>query len=651
MSKIKKTYDLIFDRYYPLVAGSKKANVPQVNEKTSKTFEQLKDCDDYGATLKPGTVMVDIDKNEDATIVKDIIDTLDLNCVIIQTTKGMHFHFRNSDITANKQNYYTAIGIKTETKFAHKTVPTPIKSNGKYRKIIRNANKLDVLPLWLYPLSRKEFIDFSKMGNGDGRNDALYKYILILQQQGMSREDIKDILKIINQFILKEPVSDKELEIIMRDEAFIKDSFFEKNKFNHDKFTEFILKEHHIVNINDNLYIYKDGVYTSDKLEIKKCIDNIYSKITSNQIKEVIYKLEIRANKVELSNPNKIPVANGLLNLDNNILEPFTHSYISTNKIPVNYNPSAYDKDLDNALNDICCNDQNLRLLIEEIFGSTLYRDNEYNRLFILDGSGSNGKSTILDLMKSMLGKDNVSSVPLQDFTKTFKTYQVMDKLANIGDDISENETRYTGVIKKLVTGETVNVERKGKDPFDINNYASLFFSSNHPVLIDDTSYGIKRRIMNIPFRAKFVKGKNENYDILNKARNGDLPFLEYMLKLSIEGLQRLKKQGDYTKSVAVDNANKEFEENNNPVLAFLNELDSYDDIIFDKHNDAPGTKEVYLRFATWLISENMKYKGTKKDFLAEVKRITGFKIDRVRRKSENIKRYGGNDKVSAFKK
>ena len=111
----KKTYDLIFERYYPLITGTKKPNVKDVNEETSIPYDEIIKHSDYGATLKPGTVMVDIDDIDQAKRVKNIIEKLKVNCVIIQTDSGMHFHFANTNIKSNKQHYFTPLGIKTET--------------------------------------------------------------------------------------------------------------------------------------------------------------------------------------------------------------------------------------------------------------------------------------------------------------------------------------------------------------------------------------------------------------------------------------------------------------------------------------------------------------------------------------------------------
>ncbi|WP_308779627.1 hypothetical protein [uncultured Clostridium sp.] len=304
----KKTYDLIFERYYPLITGTKKPNVKDVNEETSIPYDEIIKHSDYGATLKPGTVMVDIDDIDQAKRVKNIIEKLKVNCVIIQTDSGMHFHFANTNIKSNKQHYFTPLGIKTETKYPHQTVVTPIKLNSKIRKTIYSTNILDKLPVWLTPLSKKFNTDFTKLEEGDGRNDTLFSYILTLQQQAMTKEDIKSVIKIINQFVIKEPVSDKELEVILRDKAFLKESFYIKGKLQYEKLANYLIREHNVIKINDNLHIYKNGYYTSNTDEIERIMLQYIVNSTRTPRLETIRYLELKAEEISLETPTLISV-------------------------------------------------------------------------------------------------------------------------------------------------------------------------------------------------------------------------------------------------------------------------------------------------------------------------------------------------------
>ena len=592
----KKVYDLIFEHYYPLITGTKKPNVQSVSEENSIPYEEIKTQKDYGATLKPGTIMVDIDDMEKAEKVRKIIEKLNTNCIIIQTSNGMHFHFTNTNIKSNKQHYYTPLGIKTETKYPHQNVVTPIRLSGKTRKILYATDSLDKLPVWLIPLSKRFSTDFSKLQEGDGRNDTLFAYILTLQQQSLTKNEIREVIKVVNQFILKEPVSDKELEVILRDKAFLKESFYVKGKLQYEKLATYLIREHNVVKMNDNLHVYKQGYYTSETDEIERIMLQYIVNSTRTPRLEVMRYLELKSEEVRMETPTLISLNNGVLNLETKQLLEFSSDYKIKNKVPINYNPAAYSEIMDKTLNKISCDDKQLRMLIEEMIGYILFRRNELGKCFILTGSGANGKSTLLDVIKRLIGKENISSVALNELNDRFRTFQLEGKLANIGDDISNGYIDDNSTFKKLVTGETVNVERKGKDPFDFENYSKLIFSCNEIPRINDLSDGLKRRIIFIPFNAKFSKS-DPDYDpfIVDKLLSSES--LEYLLKISLAGLERILYNRSFTTPKSVEDTWDDYERKNNPVIGYLDEGKIENEL----------TTDVYLQYQTYCSSNGLK--------------------------------------------
>ena len=122
-----------------------------------------------------------------------------------------------------------------------------------------------------------------------------------------------------------------------------------------------------------------------------------------------------------------------------------------------------------------------------------------------------------------------------------FKTAELFGKLVNLGDDIGKGFIKDSAELKNLATGETLVVERKGKDPFDLRNYAKLIFSANEVPRIDDKTDGLNRRLMIVPFKAKFTN-KDDDYDpfIIDKLLSPDS--LQYCLVMAIRGLKRLLK-------------------------------------------------------------------------------------------------------------
>ena len=311
---------------------------------------------------------------------------------------------------------------------------------------------------------------------------------------------------------------------------------------------------------------------------------------------EVLRYLELLCTNKKLANPKYIVFNNGVFDLETKELLEYSPKYIIKNKIPHNYNPAAKHELLDKTLNKICCNDKKLRCVIEEMIGYTLLRRNELGKSFILTGDGSNGKSTLLDLINELLGEDNISSVALKELSDRFKTFQLDGKLANIGDDISNEYIPDNSTFKKLVTGEKVNVERKGKDPYDFRNYSKLIFSANELPRINDLSGGLKRRLVFIPFNAKFSK-RDEDYDPFIKDKITTAAALEYLLKIAIDGLYRILNNNSITYSKACDQVWDEYEAINNPVVSFID----------DHKIENESVNDVYRQYSVWCHESGLK--------------------------------------------
>ena len=183
--------------------------------------------------------------------------------------------------------------------------------------------------------------------------------------------------------------------------------------------------------------------------------------------------------ELRATNPALIAFSNGLYDLRDDSFKPFTPNVVITNKVPWPYNPAAYSELLDHTLNRLACDDPEVRALLEEMVGYCLYRRNELGKAFILIGDKSNGKSTFLYVVNQLLGDSNIASLDLKELGDRFKTAELFGKLANIGDDIGDEFIANASTFRKLVTGDRVNAERKGQDPFEFNNYSKFLFSAN----------------------------------------------------------------------------------------------------------------------------------------------------------------------------
>jgi putative DNA primase/helicase len=589
-----------------------------------KTYEEVQSLPEFAGILAPDAVLIDVDDHEQSQLLLKICEGEDIRCRILESRSGMHFLFKNSKIDKCYTKTTLACGLVTDIKSGFKNSYEVLKIDGKERTLLYDIledEEYQEVPKWLFPI--KTNVDFINMSAGDGRNQALFNYILTLQANDFSVEEARKTIQIINKYILKEPLSDDELDVILRDEAFAKPVFFKGTTFLFDKFAVFLKNNHHIIRINNQLHLFKDGIYVAGQSEIESVMIDHIPQLNRAKRAEVMAYLDvlIREN-TEAAPANLIAFRNGLYNVYDDSFVPFTPEHVITNKIEWDYNPQAYWDSTDEVLNNIACDDPAIRSLLEEMIGYCLFRRNELGKAFILTGSGSNGKSTFLNMLKTMLGKRNLSVLDLKKLGDRFSTVMLFGKLANIGDDISDEFVTDAAEFKKIVTGETIDAEQKGQPKFDFEPYVKLIFSANNIPRIGKgrDSSAVLRRLVIVPFNAKF-DDKNPNFKpFIGDSLKGQ-ESMEYMIQLGIQGLKRVLINRKFTTSQKVQDELDEFEEINNPILGFFKVCD-------DEGFNIEGepTNKVYQRYQEYCIANTMSPMQSG-EFSKQVKKHFDFQI------------------------
>ncbi|KXG75601.1 DNA primase family protein [Thermotalea metallivorans] len=601
------------------------------------SIEQVQSLPEFAGILGDETILIDIDDFESSEVIFKIVKALKLKCRVYKTSRGKHFLFKNKGVTTNKTKCKLAIGLTADIKLGIRNSYSILKFNNKNREILYDTpeDKIQELPKWMTPVRTSfEFLD---MEAGDGRNQALFNYILTLQSADFTVEEARETIRLINSYVLKVPLKDSELDVVLRDDAFKKPIFFKGTTFLFDKFATYIKNNNHIIKINNQLHIYKDGVYVSnDKLINNTMLTHIPQLSRAKRNEVMSYLDDLIIENTPTSEANLIAFRNGVYNIRDDSFVPFSPDIIITNKINWDYNPAAYSELVDKTLNKIACNDGNIRKLLEEILGAVMYRSNTLagGKAFILLGEKNNGKSTFLDMVKTMLGDENIASLDLKELGDRFKTAELFGKLANIGDDIGDEFIANAAVFKKLVTGERVSVERKGKDPFEYENYAKLLFSANNiPRMGKGRDTGaILRRLVIIPFDARF-SNDDPDYTPGIKYELREQECVEYMILLGIEGLKRVLKNKAYTKSEKVEKELDEYEVTNNPVLGFIQECNIEE---FQIENEP--TSKVYEHYCTY-CTKNGFQAVSNIEFSKQINRHLNFriKVTKVNGKSTRI--------------
>lgn len=629
-------------RYIKL--GKDKKPIEKLSE-GGHPLDEIRDWDNIGAMVPEPMVVFDFDTASEAQIMLRIVNDLDLHCLVMKTTRGIHLWFKSPAPMKNSIGTRCAIGLHYDVRSYGKLCFTCVKKDGEWREWLKTVplNEIEDVPAWLKPLSYGK--KFKGLVDGDGRNQTLYEYILAMQGKGFAREDIRKTIRLINTYVFDEPLPDDEIKTIVRDESFKDESelqsdlsryFDDEGKFQHNIFADELIKDLKIVCKNGTLYVYDKGYYKKANALIEQKMIQIYPKIKSAQRSEVLKYLEIQT----YIDPDDVKLEEYIINLKNtrydlrtNSAIPHTPEALEFCRIPVEYNPSAYCADLDKCLNKVFCGDRQVIDLFEEMVGYMLIKNCRFRKGFILYGGGSNGKSTILNLLKKFIGEDNCATVELDQLSDRFKTAELENKLCNIGDDISRRDILNTGILKKLFTGESLTVEHKGEDPFTLRSYAKHLYSCNEIPRIADKTHGMYSRLTFIPFNATF-SSDDEDFDPFIEDKITTDESLSYLLNMALRGVRRLLANNKFTDCKIVSEALESYKIENSTVLLWCKEENITPELLTGSTTD-----RLFSDFKDWCTRSDIKFGASIRTFHKEIEEK--FNLERKRARSDgNVRDY-----------
>lgn len=610
----------IVDIFKGYAKGKGKQPAQSMSDDKLISFEDASKNQSYGGKLKEDFIDISFDTDELSQKFWDMAEKNDWNCLILENPENGHIHsyWKIPDNWESKDGKDKKLAVGLMADIHSKGTYIPLKVNGVKRDVIFEPDYIEEIPDELFPVNTT--INLADLQEGDGRNDELFKYILILQSQLMlDREPIRRVLDNINHFIFQDALSEEEMDVITRDDAFAKPIFYKGKTFLHNAFGQYMKNEYHIKRIQGQLHVYDGGIYKSGYRFIESKMVELIPTLKANHRVETLKYLEIiTPEETQVADANLIAFKNGLYDLATDELLPFSPDHVITNMIPWDYNPEAYSELCDKTLNKISCQDDEIRALLEECIGYCFFRQNELSKSFFLTGSGSNGKSTFLDMVKNVLGRPNYVSLDIDELGERFSTTTMFGKLANIGDDISDEflQGKVIAQFKKIVSGNDIKAENKGQDAYFFKPTVKLLFSANEiPRMRNKGFEAIKRRLVIIPFNAKFSKD-DDDFDAGITWKLKSQSAMEYLIKLGIEGLKRVLTNQGFTESQKVKDEVDNFEKDNNPILLFLEEVEE-DEIL--NHE----TKEVFARYDTF-CNENGFTRIAMQTFTKEIKKHLG---------------------------
>ena len=310
-----------------------------------------------------------------------------------------------------------------------------------------------------------------------------------------------------------------------------------------------IIQKLHIVSDDNNIYLYKDGVYESggdEKIKDYVRVElDFKGEVLERDLTELVTYIK-RHTKKEIKEPiDKICVENGILDIKTMKVTPHTPDIIFLNKINAKYEPNAKCPNNIKFLLEVV--DKESIPVLQEYIGYLLLKNQDYAKALMLYGTGSNGKSVFINVLKNFLGEGNYTSFSLQELESVpFIRNELKGKLANLFADLPKSAMKDTSIFKSLTGSDSIHTRKKFiQKTEEIKSYAKMIYSANQiPKPTNDMTYAFFRRWIIVIFPHEF-KGKNKNPHLLKQLTTPEE--LSGLLNFAIDGLKRLEGQKGFT--------------------------------------------------------------------------------------------------------
>jgi hypothetical protein len=131
-----------------------------------------------------------------------------------------------------------------------------------------------------------------------------------------------------------------------------------------------------------------------------------------------------------------------------------------------------------------------------------------FEKYFILKGSGGNGKSFYMRHLRKLMG-DKFAVIDLDamiagGFEKSSAIAKLSNKLVVQAPETNLENPKFLNQLKKIATGESLVAREIGGNSFEFRCEAVLFIDTNDPVILGDTP-AIRRRTVNIDFTMRHL--------------------------------------------------------------------------------------------------------------------------------------------------
>ena len=337
-----------------------------------------------------------------------------------------------------------------------------------------------------------------------------------------------------------------------------------------------------------------------ERIEIEK-----FAKISENarrrksciEMATQIDKLNITSDQLD-TNPWLLNCQNGTLNIKTKEFTEHSQKDFITKIANVNYDPAADCPMWKQFIREIMDYKNDVINFLQTACGWAVTGDIREQTMFILFGSGANGKSTFLNVILSLLGEYAMATNTETFMRKTGE--QITNDIARLRGarfvtttEAEEGRRLSEPLIKKITGNDQMTARFLYGEYFSFTPNFKIFMATNHKPVIKGTDYGIWRRIKLIPFTTRIPEDKQDKL-LEEKLKTEASGILNWLL----EGTDKWLNEGLVAPSIVLD-ATEEYKGEMDVIGIFIKNR------CIEKADVKIRIWEMYKAYSDWCDSNN----------------------------------------------
>lgn len=394
-----------------------------------------------------------------------------------------------------------------------------------------------------------------------------------------------------------------------------------------------IIAKHNIIYVDQvGFYEWDSRVWSKiSDAAVRNYADTLYGKrfSTAQRVASVCNLLKSRSIvKTTFDRNPVLTFQNGTLEIETGVFRDHNPGDYCSIIMEYDYDPAARCPVWETFIEDVTDEEPRRAEILQFLAGYVLMNDCRFQKIFLLIGSGGNGKSVYLEIIQKLFGSENVTHVEPTGLTAEFQRIRLKDSLLNIGADINSDFSR--GEIRewllKIADGTSIQACYKGMNHVDFIPRCKLVYACNAMPTAEIVN-GLNRRMQFVDFPCQYVetpdpanpKQRQRDINIVAKLTN-ELPGI---FNWAYSGYRLLRQVGYFTDAPEQSEFIQQFEQTSNPVLVFCDDQDF--------HGTQPRD-EIYSMYKFWCEQTGHKPLSREK-FLPKFRDAMGDRIIGERKK------------------